>query len=181
VSLQVRLAADIEFDSDTWGTPEALLALVRECLGEIDLDPCANLARPIGAAFSFTKGDDGLTRAWGDPGCTPMRIFVNPPYSKPNLHLWTKKAAEEHARHGAEIILLLPCDVSTDWWHANVLRANAICYKKGRVKFVGCKSGSPTFASAFVYFGQRATSFAHIFGRIGHVEQKSVRVADWHA
>ena len=51
-------------------------------------------------------------------------------------------------------IMLLPAKTDTHWWHELVVPyADEIAFIKGRIRFDGPKTGSPTFGSAIVIFG----------------------------
>lgn len=76
----------------------------------------------------FTQEDDGLVLAWLNRGAVheeggeviqslhPSRVWCNPPYS--DIPSWIMKAHEEFERGNAElIVMLLPADTSTDWFH----------------------------------------------------------------
>ena len=65
-----------------WYTPPYIL----EALGnDFDLDPCAPKKDWYTAKKCFTKEDDGLVQDWKG------FVFLNPPYSQPELKLFVKK------------------------------------------------------------------------------------------
>lgn len=62
----------------------------------------------------WTAEQNGLLQPWGGE-----RVFCNPPYSHPNLHLWVAKAQAEHALAvPPEItVMLLPANRTEQrWW-----------------------------------------------------------------
>ncbi|WP_267901234.1 DNA N-6-adenine-methyltransferase, partial [Dulcicalothrix desertica] len=63
--------------SDNWYTPPYIVELVVQVLGEIDLDPCAEVGKKIPAREHYTIDFDGLSKQWHG------RVFLNPPYSCP--------------------------------------------------------------------------------------------------
>lgn len=79
--------------------------------------------------------------------------WMNPPYSKPNLYNFCKKAYEE-SQKGCVVVGLLPCDCSTKWWSEFVMKADEIRFLSRRVRFInpdtGKPGGSPTFGSVIV-------------------------------
>lgn len=64
-----------------WYTPPYII----EALGnDFDLDPCAPKKDWYTAKKCFTKEDDGLVQDWKG------FVFLNPPYSQPELKLFVK-------------------------------------------------------------------------------------------
>ena len=59
-----------------WYTPPQYVEMVREVLGDIDLDPASSEIPQswIQARTYWTAEDDGLSRDWFG------RVFLNPPY-----------------------------------------------------------------------------------------------------
>lgn len=136
-----------------WQTPPEILALV-EKVAPIMLDPC-----PPNHIV------DGLTTSWRtNDGLT----YVNPPYGR-ELGQWIKKAMVE-ADNGAEIIMLIPARPDTRYWQDFILPfARAVCFWRGRIKFVGADAPAP-FPSAFVYWGKRnEDKFIEVFTKRGFV------------
>lgn len=143
-----------------WQTPENVLAAVREAFGgEIDIDPCAGDATLIGLV-NIRPPKDGLVIPWAG------RVFVNPPFS--DLDLWAPKCAYESREAGASVILLLPARTDTVYWHEAISTAAAICFWKGRVKFVGAGNSRP-FPIAFAYWGGHPWDFHAAFKDRGMV------------
>lgn len=127
---------------DDWQTPECVLERVRR-VGPIELDPCADANRPLGHA-NFTVEDDGLQRFW------PIGlVYVNPPYSQ--LRKWLAHCAARGTT-GAEIIALVPARTDTRAWHESATTARAVCFWRGRLRFVGALHPAP-FPSAVLYWG----------------------------
>lgn len=76
--------------------------------------------------FMFAK--DGLSEpAWAAPD-----VFINPPYS--NIMPWVDKAFEFHDK-GCGVLMLLPANTDTKWFHKLATRAS-LCFWKGRIKFL---------------------------------------------
>lgn len=147
-----------------WNTPHKLLDVVYS-FDAIGLDPCSN-TNSIVVAVKHLCGqgvdDDGLTADWLNQGL----VYVNPPYGS-TIKRWTEKCAIE-SFNGAEIIALLPSRTDTKWWHQHVITAQALCFWKGRFKFLGAKSCAP-FPSVVAYWGVRQYKFAGAFQKHGMV------------
>jgi len=74
---------------------------------------------------------------------------VNPPYS--DKVPWIKKAIIE-SRKGKTVVMLLPVDTSTKWFHDLILpHASEIRFIKGRLKFSPYNSPAK-YASMIVIF-----------------------------
>jgi hypothetical protein len=122
--------------------------------------------RPAAGRF-FTADDDGLSRSWDWPA------FVDPPYGKTTPDRCRK--LHDEARRGTVILALLPCDArfSTDSWQEHILhgRLTAVCFHRGRVKFVaegGERPGNP-YDSAVYGFNANPRKFARAFKPLGAV------------
>lgn len=143
-----------------WRTPDEILALVRKALGgQIDLDPCAASDFTGFALQNYAIEDDGLDRAWWG------RVYVNPPFGA--LDEWAKKCAEE-GQQGCEILLLLPARTDTRYWHQYIGAAQAVCFLRGRVRFVGAPGPCP-FPVAIAYWGPNPWRFHRVFSHRGMV------------
>lgn len=71
-------------------------------------------ASPANAKLAryYTVEDDGLAQSW-----TGERVWCNPPYSHPNLELWTAKAWKEWNRGAELIVMLVPANrTEQQWW-----------------------------------------------------------------
>lgn len=145
---------------DDWCTPQHLVDLVIKFNSgkPIETDPCWNRNAVTNPTMKY--GDpylDGLQCPWN--GLT----YVNPPYS--HVAEWVTKSTYEATR-GVEIVLLVPARTDTKWWQNNVRAASAVCFWKGRLKFLGGLHSAP-FPSALWYFGRRTTWFYEIFAPYG--------------
>jgi len=157
-----------------WYTPAKYIALVKEVLGEIDLDPasCEQANKTVGAKRYFTKEDDGLRREWFG------KIFLNPPYS--NMMAWVDKLLGELSTFNTEAILLANACTDTQWFHYICKVADtiniSICFVEGRIKFDSPyrnsqKENGSERPSIFICFGHKhtTTDFNRVFSQIGHV------------
>ncbi len=160
--------APLTLASDEYRTPEWFLDLVRRFNNgdQIGLDPCTTRPNPVGARAFYTKADNGLVLPWHGWGL----VFVNCPYSSPNLQLWVTKAAREAVTRKVEVILLVPATPATSWWQDRIARADRICLPRKRIAFVrpsGRVAPSPRHDSAVVYWGPRGDDFELVFGELG--------------
>jgi hypothetical protein len=148
---------------DDWRTPQNIVDVVYEALGDVELDPCGNRHSLVGARkqYLLSKGEDGLVLPWRG------RVFVNPPFSSGAA--WLDKAATCWAAGGDfECIMLMPARVDTKAFHRSGTTADAICFWKGRLTFVGAPASAP-FPTMFMYWGDRPGLFAEVFSKHGHV------------
>ncbi len=153
---------------EEWYTPREYLDSVVSVLGAIDLDPASSAMAQVrvGAARFFSVDDDGLAQEWRG------RVWMNPPYSRGLIDKFISKAVSEYrAGRVSEAILLTHNYTDTGWFHEAVGAASALCFTKGRVKFIGSdgRVAAPTQGQAFFYFGNNPERFASVFARHGFV------------
>jgi ParB family chromosome partitioning protein len=151
-----------------WFTPADWLARARAALGEIDLDPASNpLAQEtVKAAAFFTKEDDALTKEWGG------RVWMNPPYAQPLIGQFADKLlAEIDAGRVTQALTLTHNYTDTAWFHALASRADAICFTRGRIRFVSPAGdlAAPTQGQALMWFGPDRERFMEAFNGAGIV------------
>ena len=137
-------------------------------MGSIDLDPAtAPLAQQtVRATRFFTRDDDGLRHDWRG------RIWLNPPYAQPDIARFVDKLlAELAAGRATQAILLTHNYTDTGWFHAAAGRCAAICFTRGRIKFVSATGeiAAPTQGQAFFYFGPGIDRFRETFGGFGFI------------
>jgi hypothetical protein len=157
-----------------WYTPRHIIDRVLEFFDKIDLDPCSNskTAPNVPARQVYTETDDGLAQSWFG------RVYINPPYGD-GIGRWTQKARdsyeagrewadepEDEAPHVEAIILLLPARTDTEWF--GHLQKYAVCFIRGRLKFVGAENSAP-FPSMLVYLGTEVDRFAQVMAPLGRV------------
>jgi phage N-6-adenine-methyltransferase len=151
-----------------WYTPPEHLDMVRSVLGEIQLDPASSpLAQErVKASQFFSKEDGALDRDWFG------KVFLNPPYSQPDISLFVSKLVQEVAEENVkEAILLTHNYTDTKWFHEAESKAEMLCFTLGRIRFIGSDGtiASPTQGQVFFYYGKRAHKFSEVFRQIGFV------------
>ncbi|SUS04954.1 hypothetical protein DF3PB_160006 [uncultured Defluviicoccus sp.] len=151
-----------------WYTPAPYVEAARACLGSIDLDPATAPAaqETIRAARFFTRDDDGLKHEWHG------RIWLNPPYAQPDIARFiVKLLAEIAAGRATEAILLTHNYTDTAWFHAAAGQCAALCFTRGRIRFVGASGeiAAPTQGQAFFYFGPGIERFRASFASFGFI------------
>jgi phage N-6-adenine-methyltransferase len=142
-------------ESDQWNTPKAVVELVKQMLGEIDLDPCSNDGKAnVPAKKVYRREDDGLQEKWKG------RVYMNPPYGDVVGDWVSKLIAEYEAGNVKEAIALVAARVDTKWFQT--FEPYNIGFVRGRLTFGDAKN-SATFPSAVIYFGERPTKFRVVF------------------
>jgi phage N-6-adenine-methyltransferase len=151
-----------------WYTPQRYIEMARSVLGEIDLDPATSFKanESVGAAVIFTKEDDGLEQDWHG------RVWLNPPYSQPDIALFAEKVtAEVESERVTAAIVLTHNYTDTAWFHRLAGACDAICFTRGRIAFESPtgEKAAPTQGQAFFYFGDNHAAFRSAFGSVGVV------------
>lgn len=189
----IQTAGNVE-----WCTPGRVLEGVRKVAGgQIGLDPCWGegcLTDPL-VWFAGPPGDrDGLEEPWEEDS-----IFINPPFGTLYRHVtsglalaakkwgdlplwekmeyvavpldrWVKKTAES-SDGKRQLFLLTPANVDTKPWHETIFRtAQAVCFFRGRLKFLGAAASCPT-PIALSYWGPKPILFDQVFSGMGRVLQ----------
>lgn len=177
------------FSSEFQGyrTPPEWLERIR-AVGPIALDPATTVENPTGAERFFTPSDDGLTQDWKTAANGGL-WFVNPEYGDALDIFWSKKIAEEGMKKPpGGGIALVPARCDTVWFR-RFTTADALCFVKGRIKFIGFNPltqqwergawskrsqkwmpNSPAgFPSLFAYWGPRPDRFREVFGPFGWI------------
>jgi phage N-6-adenine-methyltransferase len=154
-------------DND-WYTPEPYIGAARVVLGTIDLDPAstADANEVVGATAFYTLADDGLTKPWHG------RVWMNPPYSQPQVDRFCTRIAREVAAGAVtEACALVNNATETAWFQEMLSQAAAVCFPRGRVRFwhPSKTSAAPLQGQAVVYLGPNPTTFADAFRRFGPV------------
>lgn len=146
-------------------TPSLYIEAARIVMGSIDLDPASNefAQQTVKAGKYYTKEDDGLRQPWEG------NIFLNPPYSHPEVSQFVDKLLNE-LKDGQQAILLTNNNTDTTFFHKAAKRATALCFTRGRISFCkpdGQTKTNPTNGQVFFYFGENVQRFVEVFGEFG--------------
>lgn len=149
-------------------TPIEYIEAARRVMGEIDLDPATDAfgQSRIKAKKTYTVKDDGLVQEWIG------RVWLNPPYSQPEImHFITKAVEQLKAGKMIEAIILTNNYTDTAWFHLAEAYSDLICFTKGRIKFEKA-DGSISQAmngQAFFYMGTNKSKFDSVFAEFGFI------------
>ncbi len=139
-----------------WYTPAEYVKAARKVLGSIELDPASSdtAQETVKAERYFTADVDGLAQAW-----RADTVFLNPPYSQPAIWDFIDRLVLELIQGNVGSAILLTHNYTdTAWFHRAGEVASAICFTRGRIKFVGAPHPAP-FPSAVVYWGLNIRRF----------------------
>jgi len=152
-----------------WYTPPEIIERARLVMGVIDCDPAstAQANEIIRADCFYTIEDDGLTKPWN--GC----VWLNPPYGQPEIAQFAEAVvAKNAAREFDQACVLVNNATETNWFQSMLRDCTAVCFLKGRVKFIDCDgnaTGAPLQGQALLYFGDDASVLQEHFGDLGVV------------
>ena len=152
-----------------WYTPAEYIEAARKAMGGIDLDPASSeiANRTVKASIYFTAEDDGLSKPWTG------RVWMNPPYAQPLVAQFSDTISEHFdAGEITQACVLVNNATETAWFQRMVASADAVCFPRGRVKFLnpdGAPVGAPLQGQAVIYFGNRMEAFSERFSTFGPV------------
>ena len=151
-----------------WYTPTQHIELARKVFGQIDLDPASSHVanQTVKAAQFFSQETNGLEKDWQG------NVWLNPPYAQPAIaHFADKMVAEWESGRVTGAIVLTHNYTDTAWFQKLARAATAICFTRGRVRFVSPTGelAAPTQGQAFFYFGHELETFVSTFAKIGFV------------
>jgi hypothetical protein len=143
-------------------TPAKYIDVVRQALGEIDLDPATSeMAQvTVRATQFFTIKDDGLAHDWNG------RVFLNPPYHRELCPAFIDKLLEEiRLSHVTAAILLTNNCTDTDWFNVAISVCDIFCFTHGRIRFIDDRANEvlPTQGQTFFYYGKDVEKFDKLF------------------
>ena len=117
------------FSSNTneWATPMVFFEKLNQEF-HFTLDPCSTKENAKCSKY-FTKDENGLAQNWGGEV-----VFCNPPYGR-SLHLWVKKAHDEHYNNGTTVVMLIPARTDTSYFHEYIYGKSEIRFVRGRLNF----------------------------------------------
>lgn len=156
-----------------WYTPASVIAVARETMGGIDLDPasCAEANTVVRADKIYTIEDNGWTKQWRG------RVFLNPPFNGTvpgdggrqvnNKTAFIDKLVD-HYRAGdvAQACLVCFIDFSPRWGQGIRTHATAVCFGVGRWDYWKADSQKKRakkqagLGSMLAYFGPHVYRFA---------------------
>lgn len=126
--------------------PEFITALKRRLyIDEFHLDLAATAENAVAPMF-YTEEDNALTQSWGS---ARTWNFCNPPYA--NIAPWVHKAWVESGAFGAQIAMLLPAGVGSNWWRDSVHGKAHVLFLNGRLTFVGATACYPKDCVLLLY------------------------------
>jgi ParB family chromosome partitioning protein len=151
-----------------WYTPAEFIEMARRTMGAIDLDPAssATAQKVVQAERFFSQADNGLEQEWAG------RVWLNPPYAQPAIAQFADKMVREWASGRlAAAVMLTHNYTDTAWFQQLAHAATAICFTRGRVRFISPDGelASPTQGQAFFYFGADLDLFQSEFIEAGFV------------
>lgn len=163
-------------DSDAcveWYTPTLYIKMVRDVLGEIDLDPASNdlAQQSIKATQYFTIAEDGLKQSWHG------RIWCNPPYGR-QVHAWLEKGLDGYQLGTIDCAIFLLNRTGAAWYKTLTRQVTAICEVERRISFLdatGTPQGSPRYYNDFIYLGRDPKRFKQVYSVVGDVVIKGNR------
>ena len=152
--------------NNEWYTPYDYIKAAHSTMGGIDLDPASSVKanETVEAAKIYTADDDGRTQQWAG------RVWMNPPYAQPLIADFCERLAECY--DGGDVsaaCVLVNNATETAWFHRLLSLASAVCFPRGRVKFLdpSGKPGAPLQGQAIIYLGNDPRGFCGNFGGLG--------------
>lgn len=147
-----------------WYTPSNIIEAARLTMGSIDLDPASTeLAnKTIKATEIYTKEINGLDKTWNG------NVWMNPPYAQPLMTEFCDKLAFELVNISQACVIVNNA-TETTWFQGLLDLSAAICFVKGRVKFLdpNGNEGAPLQGQIIFYFGNDTDKFKENFGTFG--------------
>lgn len=154
-------------ETSEWYTPAWCIGLVRQVLGNIDLDPASNQDANaiVQARYFYGEQDNGLALPWRG------KVFLNPPYNG-NARQWSRHLVDQYETGNVtEAILLVFAKVGYTWFE-ELFDRYPVVFVRERIRFVSPTTGDTgqaKHASSFVYFGPSRGRFRDVFCQIGRV------------
>jgi hypothetical protein len=159
--------------TDRWYTPLYIIEMVKEVLGEIDLDPASEekANEVIGAREFYTR--NALNETW-----VANKVFLNPPGTKignqsQSALFWEKLVYHFDRGHiGEAVFMAFSAEllaVSQKYGPKSLLDFT-ICIPKNRIRFVDPLSPgklAPSHSNVIVYLGDNIDKFKQVFSGIG--------------
>lgn len=142
-------------------TPDDLFAEL-DAEHHFTIDVAADAGNAKCARF-YTVEDDGLQKSWKGEV-----VWCNPPFSE--VDKWIAKAKAE-GDAGAKVVMLLPANTDTRWFHNIVLPFGDIRYMKGRIRFKHQPHAAP-FPTMIVTFPKQQPAKRMLFGMAVEIDER---------
>jgi len=154
--------------TNDWYTPSRYIESARNVLGSIDVDPASSdLAQEtVKAEVYYTIDNSGLNKDWMG------NVWLNPPYSHPEVEHFTSKIITEYQTGRTDAIVLVNNSSDTKWFHELLNNCNSFCITKGRIGFIDISGEEKLQARQgqfFFYFGGDNMLFLEEFDQYGKV------------
>jgi ParB family chromosome partitioning protein len=151
-----------------WYTPAQFLDAARKAMGSIACDPASSAVanKTVKAETFFTKEQDGLKHKWTG------KVWLNPPYAQPLVAEFSAAVCEKlESKEIKQAIVLVNNATETAWFQQMLSVAEAVCFVKGRVKFLDPQGnpGAPLQGQAVLCLGGDAFRFRKAFADFGPV------------
>jgi hypothetical protein len=152
-----------------WYTPAIYIEAARRVMGSIDTDPASSdIANDTVKAKTYhTVEDNGLEQPWSG------NVWMNPPYAQPLVAEFSEAlSAKYESGEITQACILVNNATETVWFQRMMSLCSAICFIRGRVKFVdkaGLSTGAPLQGQAILYLGKNPQRFATEFAEMGKV------------
>ena len=130
-----------------YGTPLEFVRALEKRLGIVgfSIDLAATQDNSIAPQF-YSEEFDALKEPWfRGTGWA----FCNPPYG--GIESWVKKAHHEAINYGAQIAMLLPASVGSNWWAEWVHNTAHVLFVRPRLTFVGAEDPYPKDLVVLLY------------------------------
>lgn len=150
-----------------WYTPGYLIEAARRVMGSIDFDPASSeiANQTVRANAYYTIYTDGLSQDWRG------NVWLNPPYSQPDIGYFVDKLIAEQGQID-QICILVNNATETTWFQSLLGIAQRVCLLRGRVKFLDAQlqpNGAPLQGQAVLYAGPNLRRFGDVFTEFGAI------------
>ncbi|SRR6266852_7338913 len=150
--------------SDEYQTPKKYIKAAKLVMGSIDLDAASSKInnQRLWIPNYCSIESSGLERDWFG------NVWLNPPYSKPNLTLFTNYLLDQY-RNFNQLTYLVPSYTSEKWYQKCLTLMSAFCLPNHRINHSidGKIKDTPRFSSTFFYFGNNPIKFQEVFSQFG--------------
>ena len=157
--------ADITKMNNEWYTPKQYVDLIKEVLGEIDIDLASSekANEIIQAKKYYTVADQSQNIEW----CSNSKIFLNPPYDR-QVNEFADRYLKSKLK---ECIVLVNSSTETKWFHKFLKGSNMVAFMDHRISFFDAVKNdfmkNNNKGQAVFYRGENLAKFASVFKRFG--------------